>query len=116
LDLSGIQPAALNQPRDQRVRVPHLARIKFVATPNRRGHVGYQIEYALRLTWIVGQSLRTCDRLSDIGDDAVARAAYLVPEDSEEPRQGASDRAVRNNAPPGSVVVSYWCHLDHEAP
>jgi hypothetical protein len=92
------------------------ARFEFVATPYGRRHVGYQVQQALRLTWIVAQSLRTCDRLGDVGDDAVPPAAYLVPEDPEAPCQAAPDRAFCNNATLDSIVVTNWRLLDHEPP
>ena len=111
-----IQAAAHDQPRNQRVRVPHLAYTKFIAAPNRCGHLGNQIQQALRLTWIVGQLLRTCDRIGGIGDNAIAPAAYLVTKDPQAPCQTASDRALCNDASLSSIVVTNRCLLDHEPP
>lgn len=41
LDRFGMQAAACDQPRDDRVRIPHLPRTELVATPNGHRHVGH---------------------------------------------------------------------------
>jgi len=57
------------------------------------------------LTWIVAESLRTCDGFANVGDDAVAPPAYLVPKETEASGPAASDRAFGNHATHDAFVV-----------
>jgi hypothetical protein len=67
-------------------------------------------------TRIVAQSLRARDRLGHVGDDAVAPAAYLVPEDPEAPCPAAADRASGDDAAPRPVAGGDRGHLDDVLP
>jgi len=77
-----VEAAADDQPGDQRVRVPHLARSKLVASPHRRRYFGHELEDPPGESRIVRQSPRTPHRLVDVRDHAVTPAPDLVPEDA----------------------------------
>lgn len=113
LDRFDIQTAAGDQPRDQGVRVPHLARPEFIAPPHRGGYRPHQLEDALRDLRIVRQSVRTCNGLSDIRDDAVAPAAQLIPKDLKEAGPAASNGSLCDDPADGVVAGSYGGRLDH---
>jgi hypothetical protein len=109
-----IETAAGDQPGDQRVRVPHLACPELVASPDRRRHLGHQLENAPRESRVVRQPLWALDRLVDVRDHAAAPAPDLVAEDAERARPAAADRSFGDDAAPGTVAVADGCHLDHE--
>ena len=91
-DRANIEPAAREDPRDGRVRVPHLTGAEFVASPDGRRHLRHELEDPAGAIRVVAQAERTRDRLGDIGDDAVAPAADLVAKEPEAPRRARADR------------------------
>jgi hypothetical protein len=115
-DRLGSHPAARNQPGDHRVRVPHLAYVELVATPNRSRHGRHQGKKSMRLKWIFAQSPRAFDRLGDVWDDAVTPATDLVAKNPKAPRPARSDRAFRDDASLRTVGITNWSLLDHESP
>ena len=82
-DRLDVEAAARDQPRDQRVRVPHLARAELVASPDGRRHLRHELEEPPCAVGIVAQAARALDRLGDVRDDTVAPASDLVAEDPE---------------------------------
>jgi hypothetical protein len=89
--------AARDQPRDQRVRVPHLARPKLVPPPDRRRHLGHELEDALREQGVICQPLRTLDGIAEVWDHAIAPASDFVSEDAHRPHPSGADCALRND-------------------
>jgi hypothetical protein len=67
-------------------------------------------------TEIVGQPLRTVDRLVDVRNNAAAPAVDLVAKDPEPPGPPGPDRAFCDDAALGAVAVPDRSHLDHEPP
>ena len=88
-----VEVAARDQPRDERVRIPHLPGPQFVAAPDRRRHFRHQFEQPSRLFSPLAQALRALDRLGKVGDDAVAPATDLVAEEPEAAGCADADRA-----------------------
>lgn len=105
-------PAALDQPRGQRVRVPHLARVELIAPPDRRGHLAHQVEHPLGEAGIRGQPPRTAGRLGHIRDHPVAPSADLIPEDPESPGPARADGASADDSPGAPVARGDRSHLD----
>ncbi len=93
------EAAAGDQPRDDRVRVPHLPGAELVPAPHGRGDSRHEIEEQPRPLRIVAQAARALDRLRDVGDDAVLPAANLVAEETEATCPAAADRPFGNDAP-----------------
>jgi len=87
------EPASGEQPRDHRIRVPHLARSQLVPSPDQCRHRGHQVEQPPRQAHVSAQGLRTRHRLGGVGNDPVPLAAHLV---SKQPKPG--DPAAPNRA------------------
>jgi hypothetical protein len=94
-----VDPTARDQPRDQRIRVPHLAGSKLVAPPDRRWRTGHEVENAPRENRIVCQPLWAVDGLVDVGDQTSPPAPILVAEDPQGSSPAAADGAFRDDAP-----------------
>jgi hypothetical protein len=112
----GVEAAACNQPRDERVGVPHLASAEFVAAPHRRRHERHQVEQSSRHTRIVRQPAWTLDRLAYVRNDAIAPASQLVAEEPEAPRPATPDSTLGDHPAIGAVAVGDGGLLDHEPP
>jgi hypothetical protein len=108
------EAAACDQPGNHRVRVPHLACLELVSSPDRRGHVAHQIKEALRNIWVVCQPLRTVNGLVNVLNHAITPASYLVPKDAQRERPAAADCAFGDDAAQRPVSVRYRCLLDHK--
>ena len=104
-DRVGWEAAAGEQPRDHRVRVPHLARPKLVSAPDRAGQAANQVEQATRQQWVVAEVLRTGDRLVGVGNDPVSPAAHLVAKHTEARHPAAEDWAFNGHAARRAVGV-----------
>jgi hypothetical protein len=113
-DRLDIQPGAGDQPGHDRVRVPHLACVEFVAAPNGRRHLRHKFEQPPCAFGIVAQALRALDRLGNIRNDAVAPAAHLVAEEAEAAGYAYADRASGDDA---ALAAFAPCRrlLDHES-
>ena len=92
-DRLDVEPAAREEPRDRRVRVPHLARAQLVAAPDRRRHLRHELEQPTRAIGIVAQPARALDRLLDVRNDPVPPAPDLVAEEAE----GVGPRVLRRH-------------------
>ena len=109
-----IDTDACQQPRSDRVGVPHLAGAELVASPHRRRNIGDQVENALCKGRIICQPPRAVDCLVDVWDHAMTPSSDLVPEDPHRSGVAASNRALRDNSAQCPVSVTYGCRLDHE--
>ena len=76
----GVVAAAGQEPGDQGVGVPHLARVQLVAAPRGGRKGGSEVEQPPSPVDIGAHVLGAGDRFGDVGDDAVAPAADLVAE------------------------------------
>ena len=79
----GRQADADEQPRDDRVRVPHVTCAQLVAAPDGPGHARDQLEDAAGDVGVGGEPSRAADRPLEVGDRAPAPAAELVAEEPE---------------------------------
>jgi hypothetical protein len=111
----GLQPGGREQPRDHRVRVPHLARAQLVAPPDRRGHEGDGVEQAAGGDWIGGDSLRFFDGVPEVRDRPAAPAADLVSEQAQPAEVATADGACGHHAPARRVGVRGRRDLDRVA-
>ena len=91
-------------PRDDRVGVPHLAGVEVVASPDRRGNGRQQIEDASSLVNVVREVHRTSDRLPYIGNRSISPAPDLVSEQTEVPERFESNGTFGYD--PSSVAVA----------
>src|SRR6266540_4058203 len=97
-DRVGWEAAAGQQPRNHRVRVPHLTRPELVSAPDRARQVGNQVEQATRQEWVVAQGPGTCDRFVGVRYDPVPPAAYLVSKRAESRDPAAGDWAFNHHS------------------
>src|SRR4029453_15767303 len=91
LDGVDVEVGAHDQPRDQRVRVPHLAGGDLVAAPPRCRPLRDELEEPLGDGVVLRQPLRTGDGLLDVGDHAVAPTADFVAKEAEGAREPRPD-------------------------
>src|SRR5688572_24534624 len=112
-DRFDVDPAAREEPRDGRVRVPHLARAELVAAPDGRRHLWHELEQATRTLAIGAQTARALDRLCEVRDASVAPAAYLVAEEAEASGRASRDRALGDDSPLQALAPRRRL-LDHE--
>ena len=110
----GFDSAARQQPRGDRVRVPKLAGVKFIAAPHRRWHRWHQIEESLGAVEIDVHG-HGGGGFVYVGDDAFPPASDLVTEQPKSARPFGSHGAFGHDASPLSVKIGDGCHLNHEA-
>ena len=116
LDTVGIEASAGEQQGDHRVRVPHLAGVAFVSTPDQGGDTRHEIEDLRRSGGFLRQPHGTRDSLRDIGDDAVSPSTDLISEETETSGGFRSDRSLHDHAPPLTVMIGDRGLFDHERP
>ena len=109
-----IDIASPQQPRGDRIRVPHLARTEFVSTPHGRGYQRNQIEESLRAIQFCAEVDRRHGR-GLVGEDAVAPPSDLVAKDPKPTRPLRSYGALGHHA--STLWRAIWDrrHLDDEA-
>ena len=83
LEILGVHARAYQQPRDQRVGVPHVAGVQLVSAPHGGWNERHQIEDALGANQVVCDADRTRDGLVGVGDRASAPSTDLVTEQPE---------------------------------
>jgi hypothetical protein len=115
LDPVGIEAGAGEQPGDHRVRVPHLARVAFVSTPDQGGDVLHEIEDLRRSVRVLRHPDGARDSLRDVGDDAVSPPTDLISEETETPDEPRSDRSLHDHSPSFTVMIGDRGLFDHEA-
>jgi hypothetical protein len=104
-----------DQPRDERVRVPHLPGPDLVAAPRGCRRLWYESEEPFGDDDVVRQPLRAGDRFVNAGDDAVAPTAHFVAEKAEGAREARPHRALGDDAALGLVAARNRPGLlDHE--
>src|SRR5215207_2728070 len=82
----GRYPATRDHPRDHRVRVPHLARPKLIATPHRRRDLRNNVKNPPRTIFVVAQAPGALHGFDDIRDVSVPPKTDLVAEDPKSAR------------------------------
>ena len=83
---------------DHQARVPHVTRLKVIATPDGRRNEPCQLQHAPCTILIVGQPPRAFNDLIDVRDSAVAPLMDLVTKDPN-PTGPATDDRTFCNAP-----------------
>src|SRR4051812_24202180 len=102
----GVDRAARDHPGDHRVRVPHLAGPKLIASPDGGRDLRDYVEYATSAILVGGQSPRTLYGFGDVRNMSAAPKPDLVAKDPKSARPPAADRALGHDAPvPAAPVV-----------
>jgi hypothetical protein len=107
------EPGARDQPGDDGVRVPHLARAQLVAAPNRSRDERHELQHPSPAVGIIADAAWTRDGFCDVRDPAVAPAAYLVTEEPETTQGSRADRTFGDDAALGAIAPHRRL-LDHE--
>ena len=113
-DCGDLDTAAGDQPSDDGVRVPHLARSRLRRAPTSRVGTSAPVA-AAGCDEGPAESPRAFDRLVDVRYGAVVPAAHLVSEDPPPTGPAAGNRALRDDAPLRAAPVPHGCLLDDEA-
>jgi hypothetical protein len=108
-----VEAALHKQPRDQRVRVPHVACAEFVAAPHGRRHARHDLQQPPRAVEVITEPLRTVDRFRHVGDHAAAPEPDLIAEESKSPQSSCSHRTFSNDTALGTVAPR-GCLLNNE--
>lgn len=109
------EPDVGEHPGDDGVGVPHLAEVKFVASPHGGGNQWNQIDGSGRHQGVAGELDRTADGMNKVWDFAVGPPADLVAEDSPPAEQSATDRPFGDGtARVASMVIRDGSHLDRD--
>lgn len=102
----GLDAAACDDPRGDRVGVPHLAGRKLVPTPDRSRDVRDLHEYTSRTLFVVAQPPGTVHRVGDIGKLSTVPTTDFVAENPEPTRPATADGAFGDDAP--LLAVEVW--------
>jgi hypothetical protein len=114
VDQLRLEAGEREEPRRQRVRVPHRAVLELVASPRRRRHRRQKPEHAAGNRRVAGQQPWALDRLGDVGYQSVPPAADLVAKEPEPPEQRGADWSLGDDAAARGAAGNRR-HLDHEA-
>ena len=110
------QPGRVEQPSDDRVRVPHLTRPQLITTPRGQRHRLDNQEHAARAGFVIGHKERTIHSVVRIGDHALTPAAQLIPEESDTSQDAATRPGPRARPPRRTVLIrDRALRLDHKA-
>jgi len=101
-DFTRVYSAADKQPGYDRIRVPHLACVEFVAAPGGGRDPGDESEHALRDIRPAGQPAGAVNRFVDIGDHTSGPAPDLVAEGAQPPAHLAPT-GPRPDEPPTAI-------------
>ena len=107
-----VDPGSGEQPGGDRVGVPHLARVQFVASPDRRRHRGGEFEDATTGGGVFAEALGAFDGFGDVGYASVVPAADLVAKQGTAGETTASHRPFSHDATFVGGIVPDGCHLD----
>jgi hypothetical protein len=99
LNRRGVDPAARDHPRDHRVRVPHLAGPKVIASPHGCRDLRDYAEHVTSMILVGGQSLRTIYGFGNVRNISAEPKPDLVAEDPKSARPPTADRALGHDAP-----------------
>jgi hypothetical protein len=100
-------------PRNERVGVPHFARTEFVASPNHRRNVWNQSEHSPSDVCVLGNALWAFNCFVDVRNYATTPAAHLVAEEPKSASGSAADGALGDDTAPFAALPDRSL-LDHE--
>jgi hypothetical protein len=103
----------LDEPRDDRVRVPHFSHLQLVASPHEQWHLGYNVQQSSGFAKISAKTSWAVDRLLEIRNDTVAPSVDLVPKDAEAPCPARANWTLTDDAPLGPGSIPDRGLLDH---
>jgi hypothetical protein len=113
-DRTNVDSSSNDDPRNQRVRVPHFARAEFVAAPDRRRRLRYQLEQTRGGNDVVRDQYRTRDCFADVADHARGPTPDLVAEEAKRSNEARAHRTLSDDAALVSVTArDRPCLLDH---
>src|SRR5439155_14430156 len=117
MDRVGLEAATGDQPRDDGIRVPHVACMQVVAPPDRSREIRRECKQPARPLRVIGQAARALYSLRDIRDEAIAPEPQLITEDPQPAGPATPNGAFGYDAALAAAVrPSDRCRLDHEAP
>src|SRR3954463_7323188 len=99
LNRPGVDRAARDHPGDHRVRVPHLAGPKLIASPDGSRDLRDYVEHAASTVLVGGQSARTVYGFGDVRNMSSAPKPDLVAKDPKSACPPTADRALGHDAP-----------------
>src|SRR3954447_6134021 len=99
LNRPDVDRAARDHPGDHRVRVPHLAGPKLIASPDGSRDLRDYVEHATSTILVGGQSLRTLYRFGDVRNIPAAPEPDLVAERPKSACPPTADRALGHDPP-----------------
>src|SRR5579872_3917055 len=114
-DRGGVESRAFEQPRDDRIRVPHLARSNLVAAPHQFWNARPELEDPSRGALVVAEAAWAVDRLTDVGDLTVEPPAQLPAEHPKPRRPPQADGALGDDASVCAMAVVHGSLLDDVA-
>lgn len=97
--------AAHEQPRNDRIRVPHLAGLQFISTPYEWWNVSHKAEEQLCLIEVSAKKLRTGHRMTRVRNHPFVPTANLVSERPKASESVAEDRALDRYTPRRRVSI-----------
>jgi hypothetical protein len=100
----GMNTGTKERPSDDRVRVPHLACLELVTSPDRRRHATDLLEDTAGHRRVITKPPRTVDGVVNVRNDAVLPTPDLVAEQPHPPREAGTDWSFAHNAALGSVA------------
>jgi class 3 adenylate cyclase len=104
-DHVGWEAGTGEQPRDHRVRVPHVADPDLISAPDQSRHRTNQVEETTRQLRVVTQALGTRHRLIRVRNDPVPPPAHLVSKHAVASHPAATDRAFHHHAARSTVAI-----------
>jgi hypothetical protein len=107
-------PTACQNPGDNPVRVPHVARAELVSTPHGPWYGWQSLEYPSGDFDIMSDPDRASDRLIDVGDPAISPAPNLIAEDPESAEPSHPDGTLRHHTSPLAMQIRDRRLLNHE--
>src|SRR3954462_11299325 len=114
-DVLGVEAGPRDEPRDHRVRVPHVPRPKLVAPPDGCGHRRYELEHTVGQVAVGREATRALHCLRRVGDVAVPPTAHLVAEEAQATRGPQADRTFSDDSSCSAARAGHRGLLDDEA-
>jgi hypothetical protein len=111
----GMNTGTKERPSDDRVRVPHLACLELITSPDRRRHAINLLEDTAGHRRVITKSPRTVDGLVNVRDDTISPTPDLVAKQPKSCRKAGNDWSLTDNAALGSVSMCR-CLFDDEPP
>ena len=114
MDLLDPCPATRQDPRDNRVRVPHFPCVELVAAPHRCRYRRQSLEDSSGDLAVLGDPDRAPNRLIDVGNAALPPTPNLIAEDPESAKPAHSDWTLRHHTSTLALQIRNRRLLDHE--